>query len=135
MELINGWNVVAADGCKIRIINPQSGWGGAYPLSKGGTPLEDYFEEWTIEDIQAAENPPIPKREQYECLCCDKIRATYTESQENAIQNKFALANYKLATKAELTSEDNTAIANMKSFRDFVDTCKHAAHVEIYGEE
>lgn len=135
MELIDGWNVRPANGCKIRVKNPQGLWVNQIPLSKGGTPLEDYFEEWTIEDIQAYENPPTPKRQQYECLCCDKIRDRYTESQEMAIQNNFAMANYKIATKAELTDEDNTAIANMKQFKDCVDTCKHAAHVEIYGEE
>jgi len=134
MEVVDNWKVVAADGCKIRIKNPQSGWGSAIALSYGGLPLEDYFEEWTDEQIENEEQEPT-KREQYECLCCEKIRESYTENQENAIQNEFAMANHKLAMNAELTAEDNTAIANMKSFRDYVDDCKHAAHIEIYGEE
>ncbi len=123
--------VIAADGCQVRA-KVNGFWSGRHPLQ--GRTIED-FEEWTIEQIEAAENPPSPKREQYECLCCDKIRENYTESQENAIQNEFAIANYKLAMKAELTAEDNEAIASMKSFRDFVDLCKHSAHIEIYGEE
>lgn len=128
---VNEVYIIAAEGCKVRA-KVDGFWSGRHPLL--GRTIDD-FEEWTIEQIAAAENPPETKRTQYETACVTHLREHYTEDQERAIQNNFALANYHLATNVVLSTEDEQAIADMTTFINCREECKCEAHVEVYGEE